>query len=294
LGVVTVLGSITAASTMNPARAAAVNVKLRLAQNVAAVPNFDSSGYSRTSATGISSFPNPCVGVTRSGRAFFVMNSRGVACTLYVLGAINRAHQREGLAPMVLPTNWYRLSTAQQLFVVADLERVARGLPPYLGLNAALSVSAERAAKTARDPGVAPGFAMSAMGSTWASAGTVLEADYVWMYSDGWGGTVAKTSNHDCTSAGARGCWGHREVLLGHYTGLGCTACELGTGFAILNGSNSSYADLLESPAGAPPAMSFTWAKDVQPFLLRGGTTSASATTSSVAVSSTTTLVANP
>jgi hypothetical protein len=34
---------------------------------------------------------------------------------------------------MILPLNWYLLSATQQLFVLADLERVDRGLPPYPG-----------------------------------------------------------------------------------------------------------------------------------------------------------------
>lgn len=37
---------------------------------------------------------------------------------------------------MVLPSNVQRLTTAEQLFVVIDLERVDRGLAPYLGLTA--------------------------------------------------------------------------------------------------------------------------------------------------------------
>jgi len=52
-----------------------------------------------------------------------------------------------------LPTNWYRLSTAQQLFVILNLERTSLGFAPYLGLNAALTVEAQRAATQRRDAG---------------------------------------------------------------------------------------------------------------------------------------------
>jgi len=67
------------------------------------------------------------------------------------------------------------------------------------------------------------------------------------------GGTAAKTSNIACTSAGSAGCWAHRDELLGsdpgynQGVGLGCTNCEMGTGFAMVN-AKASYVDLIEIP----------------------------------------------
>ena len=179
---------------------------------------------------------------------------------------------------MVLPTNWYTLTPQQQLFVVADLERTARGLPPYLGINSALSANSQRAAATNGDPSVAAGFTIGidaqgypGMGGAWSGGFSVLAADYVWMYADGWGGSSALTSNIVCNSASAAGCWAHRDELLGydpHYNpgvGLGCTNCEMGVGFAVVRGSGS-FVDLVEIAKGAPPAMSFTWANNVLPY----------------------------
>ena len=94
-------------------------------------------------------------------------------------------------------------------------------------------------------------------------------ADYVWMYDDGWGG-AGNTSNIVCTSSGAAGCWAHREELLGYDpgynpgVGLACTTCEMGTGFALVNGTSASYVDLIEMPKSGQPAMSFTWAEEQQ------------------------------
>ncbi len=264
---VSALGSVSSAET--------ARVQLTLPANVAPVPNFDVSGYSRVGAHGAVDFPNPCVGVDQAGAPVFLINDRAPSCTQYVLRAIDRARRLEGVAPMVLPSNWYRLSTAQQLFVVIDLERVDRGLAPYVGMNAALDASAQRAALASRDPDVATGFAMSAMGSTWASAGSVLEADFSWLYNDGWGGTASQTSNYDCTSAGASTCWGHRKILLGAYTGLGCRTCELGTGFAVVHGS-SSYTVLVERPISRAPFTSFSWARNVVPLLAHPALTTAS------------------
>lgn len=201
------------------------------------------------------------------------------ACTNYLLQAINAARSVEGLGAMVLPSNWYSLTPGQQLFVVADLERTARGLPPYLGINAALSANAQHAAQTNSDPSIAAGFAIGndaqgypGMGGAWSAGFSVLAADYIWMYADGWGGSRAQTSNVACTSASAGGCWAHRDELLGYDpgynpgVGLTCANCEMGVGFATV-GNSGSFVDLIEIPKGAPPAMIFTWAQNVVPYL---------------------------
>jgi hypothetical protein len=240
------------------------------ALNVNPSPNFLDSGQC-TSSGGSWTCANPCVSSTLKWPAF----TNGAGCSNYLLEAINTARGDEGLEAMVLPTNWYSLSTTQQLFVVANLERTARGLPPYLGLNAALSAQAQQAAQSNADPSVAAGFAIGndaqgvpGMGGAWAGGFAVLAADYVWMYDDGWGGSAANTSNVACTSPTAAGCWAHRDELLGSDpgfnpgVGLNCQDCEMGTGFAIVNGS-SSFVDLIEIPKGAAPAMTFTWSEEL-------------------------------
>jgi hypothetical protein len=223
---------------------------------------------------GVVTYQNPCVTTQATWPHF----TDAIACNDYVLKAINNARSIEGVKTMVLPSNWYSLTTAKQLFVVADLERVDRGLPPYLGLNAALSSAAQHAAATRSDPGIAAGFPIGtdaqgspAMGGAWAGGYSVLVADYIWMYDDGWGGSN-NTSNVVCTSAGAAGCWAHRDELLGYDpgynpgVGLMCTTCEMGTGFSLVNGTSASYVDLIEMPKSGEPPMTFTWA-DERPFL---------------------------
>src|SRR5487761_2270183 len=152
------------------------NLQLHLSANVDPVPNFDSSGVSHVVAGSTSSFPNPCVGVNSAGQPYFIANDRSVACTNYVLRAINRARRLEGVGPMVLPSNWYRLSTQQQIFIVTDLERVDRGLAPYAETNAALNVIAGSAAPAQDDPSLPPGFAMRSAASNWDGTNSVLEA----------------------------------------------------------------------------------------------------------------------
>ncbi len=229
-----------------------------------------------TSAIGGWSCANPCAS---SRTASLPVYTNSPSCTQYLLQIINAARKREGVAPMVLPTNWYSLSAGEQLFVLADLERTARGLPPLLGINKVLDRSAQKAAQSATDPSVAPGFPIGldaqgvpGMGGTWATGFMTLDADFQQMYNDGWNGSRATTFNILCTSARAPACWGHRDELLGYDgtynpgVGLSCRNCEMGTGFAKVHGQ-SSFTDLVELPATTAPPMIFTWAKNVAPYL---------------------------
>ena len=190
------------------------------AANIAPSPDFLQTGHCNF-ANGVWGCDNPCVAGSATALSWPGFTN-GVACTEYVLQAINNARAAEGVRPMVLPTNWYSLTTSEQLFVVADLERTARGLPAYVGINSALTADAQHAAATNNDPSVAAGFPMgndaqgsAGFGGAWSGGFTVLAADYVWMYDDTWAGSTAATSNVACTSAHAAGCWAHRDELLG-------------------------------------------------------------------------------
>jgi sugar lactone lactonase YvrE len=233
-------------------------------------PDYLQSGPCATNVvTGAQDCLNPCP----SDNGTFPAYSDLPACSLYILQAINAARQSENVEPMVLPTNWAALSAPEQLFALADLERTSRGLAPYLGISAALTRAAQAGSARDVDPKLAAGFAVAheaggtpAMGAVWADEFSTLAADFGWMYSDGWGGSAAATFNYDCTSARASACWVHRDILLGKYTGSDCNDCELGVGFSIAK-VLSSFAAIVEKPAGAAPAMTFTWAKDVVPYL---------------------------
>jgi hypothetical protein len=274
-----ILAAVAMAATLvvvvaSPLSATGILPPLNPTANIAPKPDFYLSGRCTSIGSGWRC-PNPCV----DKKLKFPAYDDGQSCAAFVLRAVNAARAAEQVPAMVLPTNWQRLSAPEQLFVLADLERTARGLPPFLGLNRVLSQSAQRAALLAQDPQSAPGFAAGedpdgAPGESGilALAQSTLEADYGWMYDDGWGGSVATTSNFDCTSALASSCWGHRDALLGlveHVgVGLNCTTCEMGAGFALVHG-HASFTGLLELPAGAPPPMYFTWAHNVVPYLAR-------------------------
>lgn len=193
------------------------------------------------------------------------------ACTAVALAGIDAGRRAEGLSPIRLPGDYTHLSVAQQLFVLVDLERVARGVPPLVGLVPALDGAARTAALAGRDPAFARRYGpvrVARFASTWAGgAANPAAAVFDWIYDDGWGGP-GRTANLDCTGPHASGCWGHRDALLGRGTGTRCTRCLAGAGFTATGAKlGTSMTFLVVDPAGAPPTLSFTWEKDVLPAL---------------------------
>lgn len=133
----------------------------------------------------------------------------GSACIADALSDINAARAAEGVAPMELPANVAALSGPQQLLVLANLERIPRGLAPVGGLSANLDSIATAAAAHDSDPFPSQ-FNGDALTANWAGGtGSTLLADFLWMYDDGPG-----SGNLDCSSAGDSGCWGHRHDIL--------------------------------------------------------------------------------
>ncbi len=125
------------------------------AANIAPSPNFLQTGHC-TFAGGVWGCDNPCVAGSATALSWPASPTVSRA-PIFVLQAINNARAVEGVRPMVLPNNWFNLTTAEQLFVVADLERTARGLPAYVGINSALTADAQHAAAANNDPSVAAG-----------------------------------------------------------------------------------------------------------------------------------------
>ena len=133
-------------------------------------------------------------------------------CIDAVTAAVNRAHGLEGIPPMVLPGDFGQLSVPQQLLVAINLERVDRGLPPFLGLTPGLDANAQRGADAANDP-PDPGRSYVLDDAEWAGgSANGLDAVYGWMYDDGF-----DSGNLDCLRPKASGCWGHRKGILDNF-----------------------------------------------------------------------------
>jgi hypothetical protein len=146
-------------------------------------------------------------------------------CIDSVLHNINYARNLEGLGSMVLPSGYAGDSPAVQQLIVTDEERGDRGLSEFSGLDPALNTAALVGAQTDSDPSPPAGYRYTLGGSIFALDYTPLDADYAWMYDDGYGGT-----NLDCTSPAETGCWGHRDNILGNWTTSGSQTAQMGDG----------------------------------------------------------------
>lgn len=171
------------------------------------------------------------------------------------LAAIDACRAAEKVGPLELPSNWSSLTTVEQGFVLIDLERVNRGLAPIVGLSPALDALAASGAANGTDPSFPAGGFIGG-GGIWGQMPSLLAADYVWMYEDGVGG-----ENADCSAAGERGCWGHRDIILWDKTHATLVA---GGGYSSAGGGGSFAYVVLAGYSTAN--LSFTWASELKYF----------------------------
>jgi hypothetical protein len=172
------------------------------------------------------------------------------------LALIDYCRAQQGVGPLLLPSNFDRLTVPEQMLVMIDLERVNRGEAPVAGLTRPLDRQAQRAALAGTDPAI--GF-----GDIWEGGpSSTAEADYGWMYDDGYGGT-----NVDCTTPTSQLCWGHRDIILAdNVTG----AMVAGAGFKNGLSYGSSYAFGVAGYASGPRLV-FSWAGELRYFQVPPG-----------------------
>jgi hypothetical protein len=251
-----------------PSLAAGILPPSNPAANHPAPAAFETTGPCQAVSGGYSCPQAPCFdGVVPNLQQAFYTLQENQKCTSAALAAINSARATEGVGPMRLPSNWSTLTVPQQVFVASNLERVDRGVPALVGLAGPLDSDAQGGANAGDDPALAQsygGITSSASGSIWAGGElNPLLADYDWMYGDGYNGG-APGGNIDCTSPRASGCWGHRDIILGAYTGTSCTTCVMGTAFAntTANGYHLSYTGLVVKPRNPVSSFVFSWAQE--------------------------------
>ena len=183
-------------------------------------------------------------------------------CIDAVVAALDKARAHLGLGPYLLPADFDALPGEEQLLILSNLDRLAYGLPPINGLSPALSAVATVGVTNDADPdpsALLTGLSSFGWSSNWAGAfGNAPEAYYAWMYYDGWGGK--QTSNLDCTSPTASGCWGHRLDVLA-FTQQG----TLSMGAAVTRDAHGQigYAMTLvwTPPAANWTSFTYTWAQ---------------------------------
>ncbi len=185
------------------------------------------------------------------------------ACRNAELVNLLDAHVLEGLQVPKWPESFWRLPYDEQLFILADEERVDRNLAPVLGITGRADRSSRPGALHDRDP-VARFSAqpqLLAWASNWASDLGTVAAEFDWMYNDGVS-TVRDQGNLDCPRSGAKGCWGHRENTLIQFPSAGPRTALVFGGACVRDrqdSSNLSCGEIFELLARAPRSYLFTW-----------------------------------
>jgi hypothetical protein len=186
------------------------------------------------------------------------------------LASIDAARANEGVGPMnVSEAAISGLPISEQAFIIVNEERIDRGLPPVAYMTAQLDGDAQQGADAGNDPefpaSISGGSQLTWGGSVWAGGlSSVFEADYYWMYADGFGGSGAATTNEDCTSVTSSGCWGHRDILLHQFNSCGSapTTISMGAAFSPTGSAGGSIAIQLIGSCGPPPdGITLTWSQ---------------------------------
>ena len=195
----------------------------------------------------------------------------GSTCVSSTLAAINSARASEGVGPMTLPAGFSSLTVPQQLMVLANLERVGRGLTPVAGLAGSLNAIAAHAAAADQDP-MPSHYNGDVVTSNWAGGtASTLVADFLWMYDDAPG-----SYNTACQHPGEWGCWGHRDNILYRFD----NPIAMGAGFAASTGDGASLAELFVGgetaigPGQADALVAPTWATLAHSLMVGLSTTS--------------------
>jgi hypothetical protein len=188
--------------------------------------------------------------------------------------ATNDARQGEGLPPLMVNQALFQgLPVVEQVFTLVNLERIARGLPPMAALSNQLNADAQVGANAGTDPPppslLSPAGFVEQWGVIWAGTGSSLLANYLWMYDDGWGGTLNLTSNIACSGLLDLGCWGHRDNILLQYPTCSLLGLNpqpptlvMGVAYSPTGDPTGSLAAVVEGICGGmPPDVTVTWAQ---------------------------------
>jgi hypothetical protein len=173
------------------------------------------------------------------------------------LSAIDVCRAREGVGPMLLPSNWPRLTAVEQTFVAINLERVNRGLKPLAGVAPNVDALAQKGADAGGDPPFpANTRGLRTAAGIWAGTGSSLWSVFLWMYDDGHG---KYGYNEVCPATGGGGCWGHRSAILMRQSNL-----SAGGGHTP---SSTTFEILSLSPSGErPSSFAFSWSSELRFF----------------------------
>jgi hypothetical protein len=181
------------------------------------------------------------------------------------LASINAARAQEGVGPMnVSESQLAGLPIDEQVLTVVNDERVDRGLPPINYVTSQLDGYAQGGANAGSDPSfpsaLTGGAPITFGGSVWAGGLTsILEADYYWMYDDGWSGS--STTNVACGGMASSECWGHRDIILHEFPNCpsGLPVLSMGGAFSTTGYSGGSLTGEFVSSCAPPSDITLSW-----------------------------------
>jgi hypothetical protein len=133
------------------------------------------------------------------------------ACMAAAVVGIDAARAGEGVGPITLPGGFATEPVPTQLFVLANLERVDRGLAPFPAMSPQLNALSRTGANDDADPEFAIPFPGLIGNSNWSGKGdSALLDTYDWMYDDD-----LNSGTGGCDFEGESGCWVHRDAIIG-------------------------------------------------------------------------------
>jgi hypothetical protein len=164
------------------------------------------------SGTSTPSSPTPASNSFNSACATIGRGASGQGgCITAALKAFDAVRRGEHVGAMSLPTNFATESVPVQLFVLANVERVDRGLGPFSAMSPQLNARSLSAARADQDPTFASPLPGTAAHSNWSAKGNSALLDtFDWMYDDS-----INAGNYNCDHVGESGCWIHRHGILG-------------------------------------------------------------------------------
>ncbi len=182
------------------------------------------------------------------------------------LSSIDAARGQEGVGPMnIAQSQLATLPIDEQVLTVVNEERIDRGLPPINYVTSQLDAYAQNGANAGADPSfpsaVSGGAPITYGGSVWAGglSSNVLEADYYWMYDDGWSGST--TTNAACSLLSLLDCWGHRDIILHQFPGCptGPPVLSMGAAYSAGGYGGGSLSAIFVSSCAPPSDVTQNW-----------------------------------
>ncbi|MDE3131480.1 MAG: hypothetical protein KGL16_10030 [Acidobacteriota bacterium] len=200
------------------------------------------------------------------------VRDHSATCLDESVATLNAGRRSEHLGPLLLPRNWTRLTVPEQIFMMIELERTARGLQPDTGLAADWDVAARAGANAGTDPNRAGAGAHGGFLSIWAGGqANPIIATVGWVYDDGYFPDHT-TQNIACSRVSPTGCWGHRQAILRDSAAAACgRRCAVGAGYSATgfgaggqDRGQESYAAVFGiGAANNPDPLVFSWVSEL-------------------------------